>query len=59
MGLLYTAARYGRFGVNIFDYSELSDFILAVFKHPLENALLLPVEESRTRSTYAPLLTPR
>jgi hypothetical protein len=31
-GILYSAALYGRFGINIFEYSELPDFLLAAFK---------------------------
>jgi Ca2+/Na+ antiporter len=35
MGLPYSAALYARFGINILDYSEISDFLLAAFKYPL------------------------
>jgi hypothetical protein len=34
IGLVYSATLYGRFGLNIFDYSEISDFLLAAFKVP-------------------------
>ena len=34
IGLVYSATLYRRFGLNIFDYSEISDFLLAAFKVP-------------------------
>jgi|SRR5215211_387871 hypothetical protein len=39
IGMLYSAVLYGRFGINIFDHSEIVDFILAAFKNPI--AILL------------------
>jgi hypothetical protein len=39
IGMLYSAVLYGRFGMNIFDHSEIVDFILAAFKNPI--AILL------------------
>jgi hypothetical protein len=33
MGLLYSAVLYARFGINILDYAEISDFLLAAFKN--------------------------
>jgi hypothetical protein len=35
IGLIYSWVLYRRFGINIFDYSEISDFLLAAFKNPL------------------------
>lgn len=35
VGLIYSWVLYGRFGINIFDYSEVGDFLLAAFKNPL------------------------
>jgi hypothetical protein len=35
VGMLYSAVLYGRFGINIFDYSEIADFLLAAFKSPI------------------------
>src|SRR5215210_1029614 len=35
IGMLYSAVLYGRFGINVFDYSEISDFLLAAFKNPV------------------------
>jgi hypothetical protein len=35
VGMLYSAVLYGRFGINIFDYSEIADFVLAAFKNPI------------------------
>src|SRR5829696_7361484 len=35
VGMLYAAVLYGRFGINIFDYSEIPDFLLAAFKNPI------------------------
>jgi hypothetical protein len=34
LGIFYSAALYTRFGINIFDYSEISDFLLAALKNP-------------------------
>jgi hypothetical protein len=34
-GMLYSAVLYGSFGINVFEYSELVDFLLAAFKNPL------------------------
>ena|SRR5215204_563364 len=41
IGMLYSALLYRRFGINIFDYSEIADFLLAAFKNPI--ALLVVV----------------
>jgi hypothetical protein len=35
IGMLYSAVLYGRLGINIFDYSEIADFLLAAFKNPI------------------------
>jgi hypothetical protein len=35
MGLLYSVALYARFGINILDYSEISDFLLAALNNPI------------------------
>jgi hypothetical protein len=35
VGMLYSAVLYGRLGINIFDYSEIPDFLLAAFKNPI------------------------
>jgi hypothetical protein len=35
MGLLYSSFLYARFGINILDYSEISDFLLAALKNPI------------------------
>jgi len=35
IGMLYSAVLYGRFGINVFDYSEIGDFLLAAFKNPV------------------------
>jgi len=35
LGIIYSAALYGKFAINIFDYSEISDFLLAAFKNPI------------------------
>jgi hypothetical protein len=35
VGMIYSAALYGRFGINVFDYSEIADFLLAAFKNPV------------------------
>src|SRR5215210_163569 len=35
VGLIYSWVLYGRFGINIFDYSEIADFLLAAFKNPI------------------------
>jgi CHASE3 domain sensor protein len=32
-GMFYSALLYGKFGINIFDYSEVADFLLAGFKN--------------------------
>jgi hypothetical protein len=34
-GIFYSAWLYGSFGINIFDYSETADFLLAAFKNPV------------------------
>src|SRR5215207_199656 len=39
IGLIYSGVLYGNFGINIFDYSEISDFLLVAFKNP---AVFLP-----------------
>src|SRR5215216_3918889 len=39
IGLFYSWFLYRRFGINIFDYSESSDFLLAALKNP--GALIL------------------
>jgi hypothetical protein len=41
IGIIYSAILYGRFGINIFDYAETADFLLAAFKNPI--AFLAPV----------------
>jgi hypothetical protein len=33
MGILYSAALYGKFGINILDYSDTVDFLFAAFKN--------------------------
>jgi hypothetical protein len=35
IGIIYSSVLYGRFGINIFDYSEIADFLLAAFKNPV------------------------
>jgi hypothetical protein len=40
IGMLYSAVLYRNFGINIFDFSEIADFLLAAFKNPI--ALLAP-----------------
>ena len=35
IGMIYSGVLYGRFGINIFDYSEIGDFLLAAFKNPI------------------------
>jgi hypothetical protein len=35
VGLIYSAALYSKFGINIFDYTEIADFLLAAFKNPV------------------------
>jgi hypothetical protein len=35
IGIVYSASLYGRFGINIFDYSEIGDFLLSAFKNPI------------------------
>ena len=42
IGLLYSRALYRKFGIDIFDYSEIGDFFLAAFKYP--SALLITAE---------------
>lgn len=32
IGIIYSFVLYNRFGINIFDYAELNDFLLAAFK---------------------------
>src|SRR3712207_3713565 len=39
IGMLYSAVLYRSFGINIFDYSEIADFLFAALKNPI--ALLL------------------
>ena len=39
IGMYYSAALYSKFGINIFDFAEMADFLLATFKNPI--ALLL------------------
>jgi len=39
VGIIYSAGLYGSFRINIFDYSDIGDFLLAAFKNP--SALLL------------------
>lgn len=34
IGMIYSWVLYGRFEINIFDYSEVGDFLLAAFKIP-------------------------
>jgi hypothetical protein len=34
-GIVYSASLYARFGVNVFDYSETADFLLAALKNPI------------------------
>jgi hypothetical protein len=41
VGMLHSATLYRNFGITIFDFSEIGDFLLAAFKKPL--ALLLGV----------------
>jgi hypothetical protein len=35
IGMLYSAVLYGKFGISIFDYSEIGDFLLAALKNPI------------------------
>jgi hypothetical protein len=35
MGLVYAVTLYGKFGINIIDYSTVADFLLAAFQKPL------------------------
>jgi hypothetical protein len=35
IGMLYSAVLYGGFGINIFDYSEIADFLLSALKNPV------------------------
>lgn len=39
IGLIYSWSFYNRFDLNIFDYAELNDFLLAAFKN--ENTIIL------------------
>ena len=34
VGILYSLLFYGQFGINIFDFAEIGDFLLAAFKAP-------------------------
>ena len=34
IGMLYSGVLYGNFGINILDYAEIADFLLAGFKNP-------------------------
>lgn len=34
MGMVYSSLIYSEFGINILDYSEISDFLLAALKNP-------------------------
>lgn len=34
VGMLYSAVLYRKFGINIFDYAEIADFLLAALKNP-------------------------
>src|SRR5712692_7415446 len=34
MGMIYSVTLFGEFGINIFDFAEPADFILAAFKEP-------------------------
>jgi len=40
VGIVYSASLYGSFGINILDYSEIVDFLLAAFKNPA--TLMIP-----------------
>ena len=33
IGIVYALGLYGSLGINIFDYSEITDFLLAAFKN--------------------------
>jgi hypothetical protein len=35
IGIVYSRVLYARFGINIFDYSETTDFLLAAFRNPI------------------------
>ena len=35
IGMIYSGVLYGRFGINIFDYSEIGNFLLTAFKNPI------------------------
>jgi hypothetical protein len=39
VGMGYSAVLYGSFGINVFDYFEITDFLLAAFKNPLVIAI--------------------
>jgi len=41
VGLVYTFAYYKRFGVNVLDYADTRDFLLAALREPLAIALAL------------------
>jgi hypothetical protein len=34
-GMSFSYFLYGKFGINIFDYAEIADFLLAAFKNPI------------------------
>jgi hypothetical protein len=34
IGLLYSLTLYGKFGINIVDYADIADFLVAAFKNP-------------------------
>jgi hypothetical protein len=35
VGMIYSASLYSRFGINVFDYSEIPDFLLVAFRNPI------------------------
>ena len=41
IGMLSSVTYYGRFGVNIFHYAQLSDFIVAAVRNPLATAAIV------------------
>jgi hypothetical protein len=41
IGILYTLIFYRQFGINIFDFAEIGDFLLAAFKAPAITFLVL------------------
>jgi len=60
IGLIYSAALYGKFGINIFDYSEIADFLLAAFKNPVSLiAAGVLVAMGIALATYAAISQPR